>query len=962
MAERLILELVDKDQPHLQHAPLQHLKQVLKQNEEAIPSAFAVLMEKLHARHSQLRYHALLITDELFQRSKVFRGLLATSFTKFIDYTVGVKVNSQLPDPPDARERLRATALVSIARWAQKFGQLYPQVLQGYRYLKDVLQIDFPGQGGMASAGAAPSASHSARSRQLLLQQYGIIVADFSAREAAALQLVVQMTECLHILEEAASAENIQDEKRAQGRATRVPSPPSDGENGAREQQPQAEGGRGPIIAADGDDDWEDVELRRPSSEKQQGDSAQGGGSTALPAGQASSAYEDLEWPAEGLGLSAYAALDMPLPPNPPAGERPAGSKEGIACAKGQARGAGGDCEEVERCSEQAAARAAVLANLEELVLAAERHQAVLRRWVWVLSAADESALGPDAPAPATRQNMLRLVVRLCQQLQHASAKARQAAQVGVERELALTSGLDAAVGSADPPARLAVAAEYVTVSLRLPAGLGAGQAEVSPPASPLAGGNIAGRRRRRDNDAVSVGPRRRAPWRQHQAGGAVLSSEEAGGHHDGLGGIAVTRPGVPRSALLPSRRRPQASPPVLPVVLRGPRGPYAQLRDPTAPRGGPWVLHEDLDAPRHTLGRVMPLAQRLAVPLPAAGPPGATAHQQGAQGLCEGGQLASSLATVNSNIATGTATISAISVAETMCAGVRDGVGVSNSIAGVIGAAAAARDTGTPGSGTEQHVGGALDGMKTESVSRDGVELVTSSRGEGEAPATLHGVSGTNGSGITSRRHADKVGGDEGSSGRSRLPLELRERLLQAAPRLEAGSALHTWLDSSGPVLVEQRGLDVGNHWGRVDNTVELPPERLQELFGYTASYYTPSGPTAAAASAVEPFAGQMCAPQAPPPSTFASRRLAARQAAAAAAAAQAAEAAAAAPASAGASRAAERLYNLAVLASAGDEAAARGLQQQQAQRPSPQSRGGSGRSKIARKIEKIKRRLLGR
>lgn len=59
-------------------------------------------------------------------------------------------------------------------------------------------------------------------------------------------------------------------------------------------------------------------------------------------------------------------------------------------------------------------------------------------------------------------------------------------------------------------------------------------------------------------------------------------------------------------------------------------------------------------------------------------------------------------------------------------------------------------------------------------------------------------------------------------------------------APVIPAGSHLDYW-DSKDEALVNARGMEVYNHWGPVNESVTLPPERMSELFGTMASYYVP-------------------------------------------------------------------------------------------------------------------------
>lgn len=77
-----------------------------------------------------MRLLALEVADELFTRSKHFRGLLAPRMTHFLELVVGYKDDNPLPPPPPpaAAVALRARALETLERWHAQFGAKYKQV------------------------------------------------------------------------------------------------------------------------------------------------------------------------------------------------------------------------------------------------------------------------------------------------------------------------------------------------------------------------------------------------------------------------------------------------------------------------------------------------------------------------------------------------------------------------------------------------------------------------------------------------------------------------------------------------------------------------------------------------------------------------------------------------------------------------------------------------------------------
>lgn len=57
----------------------------------------------------QVRYLALLLVDEIFRRSALFRGLLVPMLETFLELTVGTRTEKPLPDPRAAAKRLQVS-------------------------------------------------------------------------------------------------------------------------------------------------------------------------------------------------------------------------------------------------------------------------------------------------------------------------------------------------------------------------------------------------------------------------------------------------------------------------------------------------------------------------------------------------------------------------------------------------------------------------------------------------------------------------------------------------------------------------------------------------------------------------------------------------------------------------------------------------------------------------------------
>jgi UV-stimulated scaffold protein A len=99
---------------------------------------------KVSSLNSQVRYLSLLIIDELFMRSKLFRSIFVETFEQFLSLSVGFRKNMPLPPPSAIASNLRKKSIEFLEKWNSNFGIYYRQLRLGFDYLKNVLKFQFP--------------------------------------------------------------------------------------------------------------------------------------------------------------------------------------------------------------------------------------------------------------------------------------------------------------------------------------------------------------------------------------------------------------------------------------------------------------------------------------------------------------------------------------------------------------------------------------------------------------------------------------------------------------------------------------------------------------------------------------------------------------------------------------------------------------------------------------------------
>ncbi|XP_042487835.1 UV-stimulated scaffold protein A homolog [Macadamia integrifolia] len=181
---------------------LKSIKLVVRSSDSAIQLAVETLMEKMKTYHSQVRYLALLIIDELFMRSKLFRSLLVMNFGQFLSLSVGFGsgVNQPLPPPDGIAKKLRSKAIEFLEKWNDSFGIHYRQVRLGFNYLKNTLRLHFPNIQQNASRIEQERRQREMRSKEILQNKFASLRETSASYKGEIMSTVDEIEECLQIL------------------------------------------------------------------------------------------------------------------------------------------------------------------------------------------------------------------------------------------------------------------------------------------------------------------------------------------------------------------------------------------------------------------------------------------------------------------------------------------------------------------------------------------------------------------------------------------------------------------------------------------------------------------------------------------------------------------------------------------------------------------------------------------
>ena len=147
----------------------------------------------------QVRYLALLIIDELFMRSKLFRTLLVMNLDQLLSLSVGFRRNQPLPAPPAVASILRSKAIEFLEKWNTSFGIHYRQLRLGFDYLKNTLRFQFPNLQVNAARIQQEIKEREIRSKEILLKKFEVLKEKFSSIKEEIQSTMDEIRECLDI-------------------------------------------------------------------------------------------------------------------------------------------------------------------------------------------------------------------------------------------------------------------------------------------------------------------------------------------------------------------------------------------------------------------------------------------------------------------------------------------------------------------------------------------------------------------------------------------------------------------------------------------------------------------------------------------------------------------------------------------------------------------------------------------
>ncbi|CAL9108341.1 unnamed protein product [Musa acuminata var. zebrina] len=202
MVPRLIEKATNSTAPEINPRLLKAIKYTVRYSDDEVHAAVQSLMVQMKKPHSQVRYLAVLIIDELFMRSKLFRSLLVINFDQFLSLSVGFRRNMPLPPPSSIASNLRKMSIELLEKWHSSYGIYYRQLRLGFDYLKNTLRFQFPNRLEIAARLQQERREREMRTQQILLNKFENLKDNFSSIKSEIQLTIDEIGECLAIINE----------------------------------------------------------------------------------------------------------------------------------------------------------------------------------------------------------------------------------------------------------------------------------------------------------------------------------------------------------------------------------------------------------------------------------------------------------------------------------------------------------------------------------------------------------------------------------------------------------------------------------------------------------------------------------------------------------------------------------------------------------------------------------------
>ncbi|KAF8773733.1 UV-stimulated scaffold protein A like protein [Argiope bruennichi] len=197
---RIIEKLTTTGKKTLDEDLMKKLKSICKASDRNVNYCYYALMTQLRKEHSEIRYSVLLIINELFCRSSVFKKLLIVDFEEFLELVVESNPEKPLPLPQPRAKEMKIKGLEFIQMWTNKFGEKYTRLQLALKFLQNCKKVDFNDMEARNVAQRERHRQEQERLERILNERISKIQSEMIDVSDEISNILMQMENCFRLL------------------------------------------------------------------------------------------------------------------------------------------------------------------------------------------------------------------------------------------------------------------------------------------------------------------------------------------------------------------------------------------------------------------------------------------------------------------------------------------------------------------------------------------------------------------------------------------------------------------------------------------------------------------------------------------------------------------------------------------------------------------------------------------
>ncbi|VDM98850.1 unnamed protein product [Thelazia callipaeda] len=180
---------------------LRDLKRIIRNNPDIIQHAFAYFLTHFRSKDCECRLAILLLCNEFFQRSHLFRVQLINNFQQVLLHMAEIDpIHYSLPPPKEIAKILKLETLKLLKMWHEKYREAYPRLDFAIDFLRSSKSLDLENVSAELQVERQRASEEERRKEEKSKQVMEKIEKDFRERQNDIIQCINETRQSIELL------------------------------------------------------------------------------------------------------------------------------------------------------------------------------------------------------------------------------------------------------------------------------------------------------------------------------------------------------------------------------------------------------------------------------------------------------------------------------------------------------------------------------------------------------------------------------------------------------------------------------------------------------------------------------------------------------------------------------------------------------------------------------------------